>query len=115
VQRQPAPLVARADDGDGIGRQLRRRRDLGDHPAVGATELQLTVRLALDLVARLVDGDVVTAAEQGQIAQRGGAALGPVPEVMALAEGTRCQSSSTDWPGSAASASTAASTWTITW
>ena len=51
---------------------------------MGSAELQLAIRLGLDLEALLVHGAVVAPTQQGQVGQRRGAALGPVADVMAL-------------------------------
>jgi len=70
----------------GIVGHRRRRRDLGQESAVRATESKLAVWLSIELVTLFVDRAVVSATEQGEIRQRGGAALRPVTDVMALAE-----------------------------
>jgi hypothetical protein len=49
-------------------------------------EPKLAVGLSLELVALLVNGAVVPPTEQGEIRERGRASLGPVTDVMALAE-----------------------------
>jgi hypothetical protein len=49
-------------------------------------EPKLAIGLSLELVALLVNGAVVPATEHGEIRERGGAALGPVTDVMALAD-----------------------------
>ena len=54
--------------------------------AVGAAETKLAVRLSIELITLLVDGAMVTAAEQSKVRQRSGAAVSPVTDVMALAE-----------------------------
>ena len=79
-------LVARSKDRHGIAGHLRRRRHFGESSAVRVTEPKLTARLSIELEALLVDGAVVAATEQGEIRERRGPALGPVPDVMALAE-----------------------------
>jgi hypothetical protein len=86
MQVKPGRLVSRSEDRDGIFAHLRRRRHVGERSAVRATESKLAVRLSIDLVALFVDRAVVPAAEHGEIRQRGGAALGPVTDVMALAD-----------------------------
>ena len=78
--------MARSEDLHGIAKPLGRSRDLGQDPAVGATEPKLAVRLSIELVALLVDGAMVPATEQGQIRERGWATLGPVTDVMSLAD-----------------------------
>ncbi len=49
-------------------------------------ELQLAVVLSSELIAVLVNGAMVPTTEQGQIRERRGTTLGPVNDVMALAE-----------------------------
>src|SRR5262245_1664041 len=71
---------------DGMAGQLGRSRDLGQDPTVRAKESKLAVRLSIELVALLVDGAMVPATEQRKIRERGGASIGPVTDVMALAE-----------------------------
>jgi len=78
--------VSRSQDLHCIARYFRRTRDLGQKPAVRATEPKLAVGLSLELIALLVNGAVVPPTEQGEIRKRGGASLGPVTDVMALAE-----------------------------
>jgi len=78
--------VSRSQDLHCIARYFRRTRDLGQKPAVRAAEPKLVVGLSIDLVALLVNGAVVPPTEQGEIRKRGGASLGPVTDVMALAE-----------------------------
>src|SRR5437660_508177 len=50
------------------------------------TELELSVGLPSELIAVLVNGLMVPATKQGQIRERGGPAVGPVANVMALPE-----------------------------
>ncbi len=50
------------------------------------TELELSVGLPSELIAVLVNGLTVPATKQGQIRERGGPAVGPVANVMALPE-----------------------------
>ncbi len=83
---QGKPLVSRSQDLHRIARYFRRTRDLGQKPAVWAAEPQFAVGLSIDLVALFVNGAVVPPTEQGEIRKRGGASLGPVTNVMALAE-----------------------------
>jgi hypothetical protein len=78
--------VLRSQDLHGVSEHLGRSRDLGQNPAVRAAEPKLAVCQSIELVALLVDGAVGPATEQGEIRQRGGAALRPVTDVMALAE-----------------------------
>ena len=70
----------------GIVGHRRGRRDLGQESAIRAMEPKLAVRLSVDLIALLVDGAMVPATEQSEIRQRGGATLGPVTDVMTLAD-----------------------------
>jgi hypothetical protein len=86
VHDKPLPIVSRSQDFQCIARHFRRTRDLAQKPSVRATEQQLAVGPSLELVAFLVNGAMVPATEQGEIRERGGASLGPVMDVMALAE-----------------------------
>ena len=78
-------MVPRSENLHGIGRHPGRRRNLAQEPPV-RTESKLAVWLSIERVTLLVDGAVVPATEQGEIRQRGGAALRPVTDVMALAD-----------------------------
>src|SRR5205809_91449 len=86
VQDKPLCIVLCSEDLDGITEHLQRRRHLGQRPPVRAAKPKLAVGLSIELVALLVNGAVVAGTEQGEIRERGGAPLGPVTEVMALAE-----------------------------
>src|SRR5437667_442334 len=70
VQDTPLRSVLRSQDVHGIAGHFRRRRDLGQRPAVRAAEPQLAVGLSIDLVALLVNGAVVPTTEQGEIRER---------------------------------------------
>jgi hypothetical protein len=59
VDAEPLRLVSRSQDLDSIAAHLRRARDLGQEPAVRASEAKLAIRLSVDLVALLVDGESV--------------------------------------------------------
>ena len=86
MQDKPRRIVPRSQSSHWICRRFRSTRDLGKNPAVRAAEPKLAVGLSIELVALLVDCAVVAATEQGEIRERGGAPLGPVTDVMALAE-----------------------------
>src|SRR5437016_650090 len=86
VQDEPLRIVPRSHDLYRIAGHRGRRRDLGQRPAIRAAKPKLAVRLSIDLVALLVNGAVVPATQQGEVRERGGAPLGPVPDVMALPE-----------------------------
>jgi len=58
----------------------------GQELTARATKVQRLVGPAGDLEAFLMHGAVVSAAEQGEIRQRGGASAGPVLDVMAFRE-----------------------------
>ena len=79
-------VVSGSEDLHGIAEHLRRRRNLGQKPAVRAAEAKLAVGLSIELITLLVNGAVVPATEQGEVRERGGAAVSPVTDVMALAE-----------------------------
>ena len=63
VQAEAIPLVLRSDGRHGIGWKVGHRRDLGNRPSIGPSELKRAIRLALDLVALFVDRAVVPATE----------------------------------------------------
>jgi hypothetical protein len=86
VEADALRVVLRSNGLHGITEHLGRRRDLGQEPPVRAAEPKLAVWLSIELVALLVDGAVVPAAEQGEVRERGGAALGPMTDVMALTD-----------------------------
>src|SRR5881296_2330386 len=86
VQVDPVCLVARTQRVHRIARYRGRRRDLGQDLTVRATEAKLAIRLSIELIAFFVNGAVMRATEQGEIRERGGASIGPVTDVMALAE-----------------------------
>jgi hypothetical protein len=86
VQNKPLRIVPLSDDFHGIAAHCRWRRDLRQKPAVWSAEAKLTVGPSIELVALLVNGAMVPATEQGEIRERGGPPLGPVADVMALAE-----------------------------
>jgi hypothetical protein len=86
VQAKSLRVVPRSEDLHGIVGHLRRRRNLGQKPAVRAAEAKLAVGLSIEPIALLVDRTVMSATEQGEVRERGGAAVGPVTDVMALAE-----------------------------
>lgn len=67
VQVEPGRIVPRSEDLHGIAAQFRRRRDLGQKPAVRTEEPKLAVRLSIELVALLMNGAVMPAAEQSEI------------------------------------------------
>ena len=86
MQDTPLRSVPRSQEVHGITGHVTRRRDLGQKLAVRAAEPKLAVGLSIDVEALLVNGAVVPPTEQGEIRKRGGASLGPVTDVMALAE-----------------------------
>ena len=107
VEAEPLRVVLRAEGLDRIGGHRGRRRDLGQEPAVRPPELQRAVGLSIDLVALLVHRAVVPATEQGEVRERGRAALRPVTDVMALAEAAaRSPGSGSPGPGGGARAAT---------
>ena len=78
--------MPRSQDSDGIGGDRSGRRNGGQQPAVWSPEAQFAVGLSSDLVALFMDRAVVPATEQGEIRERGGAAVRPVTDVMSLSE-----------------------------
>ena len=86
VDAESLRVVPRSQERHGIVGHLRRTRNVGQRPAVRAAEPKLAVGLSIKPVALFMDRAVVPATEHGEIRQRGGTALGPVTDVMALAE-----------------------------
>jgi len=86
VQAEPLRVVLRSKGLDRIGRYSRRGRDFGKQPAVRSPEVERAVWLSIDLIAFLVHRAVMSATEQREIRERGGAPLRPVTDVMPLAE-----------------------------
>src|SRR5215510_10698824 len=86
VQVKAVRFVPRSDRRHRIATQFRTTRDLGQNIAIWPAEPKLAIRLSLDLVAFLMNGAMVPTAEQGEVRERGGPAVGPVLNVMALAE-----------------------------
>jgi len=54
--------------------------------AIGSPESKLTVGLAIELIALLMDGAMMPATQRGEIRERRGSALSPVTDVVALDE-----------------------------
>src|SRR5215813_8769316 len=86
VQADPIRLVQRPDRCHRIAAQLRASRDVGENVSIRAAETKLAIRLSLDLVAVFMDGAVMATTEQSEIRERRRAAVGPVLDMMALAE-----------------------------
>ncbi len=86
MEMKPLGVVLRDEGLDRIERHFGGRRNLGQELAIRSAEAKRAVRLSIELIALLVDGAMVPATEQGQIRERGGAAVGPVTDVMAVAE-----------------------------
>ena len=86
MQDKSLRIVPRSQDFHWIAGHFRKMRDLGQKPAVRAAESKLAVGLSIHLVTVLVNGAVVPSTEHGEIRERGGAPLGPVTDVMSLAE-----------------------------
>src|SRR5262249_5103381 len=86
VQAQAFGFIPRADHRRRIATYLRPTRDLRQKITVRPSEAKLAIRSSLDLVAFLMNGAMVPTAEQGEVRERGGPAVGPVLNVMALAE-----------------------------
>ena len=86
VEAESQCLVPSSEGLDRIGGYRGRRRDLGQGPAVRPPEPERAVRLSIDLVTLLVYRAMVPATEQREVRERGGSSLGPMVEVMSLAE-----------------------------
>src|SRR5215813_12934614 len=86
VEVQAICFIPRADHRHWIAPQLWTTWNVGDDLAVRPTEAKLAIGLSLDVITLLVNGAMVATTEQGEVGERGGAAVGPVLDVMALAE-----------------------------
>ena len=86
VQEKSFRVVPRSEHFDGIASHLRGGRDFRYESPIRTAEPKLAVGLTLDLETFLVDGAVVPATQHGEVRERGGATVGPVTDVMALAE-----------------------------
>src|SRR5213593_5194989 len=86
VDANPLGLVARAERPDGIGGDRGQRRALSQELAVGAPEAPLSVALSLDLKAFFVHRAVMPTTQHREVRQRGEPSVGPVTDVMTLAE-----------------------------
>ena len=84
VNAKPLRVVSRAQNFDGVHGDRRRRWDCGQELAVRSPEPERSVRLSIDAIPLLVNRTVVATTEQCEIRQRRGAAVRPVPHVMAL-------------------------------
>ena len=79
-------FVPRSERPDGIVADQRLRRNIGQRPSVRSPETQLAVGLSFHLISLFVDGAVMAPAEHREVRERRGPALGPVTDVMTLAE-----------------------------
>jgi len=79
-------IVTRPKRLDGIPRHRSRRRHLRQRAAIGPPESERSVGPARNLVPLLVHGSVMPATEEREVRERGRAAVGPVAEMMPLAE-----------------------------
>jgi hypothetical protein len=79
-------LVLRQQRPYRIGGHWGRGRDIWHGLPVWPPEPERAIGLAVDLKALLVHRAVVAATQQGEVRERGGAAAGPVTQVMPLAE-----------------------------
>jgi hypothetical protein len=86
VNVEPLSVVRREQRVDGIVRHRGGRRYLRQWSAVRSPEAELSISLSLRLIALFVHRAVMTATQQREIRQRGGASVGPVANVMALTE-----------------------------
>jgi hypothetical protein len=86
VEANADRVVTHAESLDGITGHCGRRRHLRHRAAVRPPEPQRAVGAARDLIALLVDGTMMSAAKKREVRQRGWAPVGPVAEMMPLAE-----------------------------
>ena len=80
-----AAFCARIAPAGSAGTQ-RGARYVGHDATIRTAEAKLTIGLPIDLIALLVDGAVMAAAQQYEVRERRRAALGPVSDVVGLAE-----------------------------
>ena len=86
VEAKAVRLVTGAERRDGISGHGGRRRHLRQRAAVRPPESERPVGPARDLVALLVDGAVMPAAEECEVRERCRTAVGPVAEMVPLSE-----------------------------
>jgi len=86
MQHKAFSCVLRSQDLHGIARHFKTKRDLWQRLAGRPAEPQLPVGLSIDLIALLVNGPMVPAAEHGEIRECRRTPLSPVADVMALPE-----------------------------
>ena len=86
MQVESCRLVPCSERFDRIAGDHGRNRDVGQRSSIRSPEPQLAVGLPFHLVALLVDRAVMAPAEHREVRERGGAALSPVTDVMALAK-----------------------------
>src|SRR6266545_7384291 len=75
VESETLGVVQRPEGLDRVSGHRDWRRDVGQGAAVGPPELERAVGLSIEVKALLVDRAVVAATEQGEVRERGGAAL----------------------------------------
>jgi hypothetical protein len=86
VEGQPICFVPCSQDSEGIIGNRGRRRHVQQWSPIRSAEPHAALRSWLDMVSLLVNSSVVSAAQKCEVGQRGGPALRPVPDVMALSE-----------------------------
>ena len=86
MQVKASRLVPCAKRPDGIVGDQRRRRNIGQRPSVRSPEPQLAVGVTFHLISLFVHGAVMAPAEHREVRKRGGPTLGPVADVVPLAE-----------------------------
>src|SRR5262245_47225451 len=84
VQGQSILLVPHAHHGDGIRRHGGWQRHVMNDPPIGPPELKRAVRMALDLIALLVDRAMVPATQEREIRELRWPTLSPVTDVVSL-------------------------------
>ena len=86
VENKSCALVPFPERVDGIIGSDRRRGNIRQNESMRCPEAQLAVRLTFDRVTFLVDRAMMATTEHGEVRKGGGPTLGPVPDVMTLAE-----------------------------
>jgi hypothetical protein len=82
----PGLVVEHFHNACGIRQHLRRARDVRHDATIRTAKAKLTIGLSIDLITLLVDGAVMAAAEQYEVRECRRATLGPMSDVVGLAE-----------------------------
>jgi hypothetical protein len=86
VETEALTFVSCVQSLDRITRHRGRRRHIWEKATVRPPESKRSVRLSIHVISLLVYRTVVPATQHREVGEGGGAAIGPVTDVMALAE-----------------------------